>query len=113
MGASKEAIAVLERDMVTEQGFVNGMVKVTHPTMSSGSLGLDGLNRRASEVFAAALGEKEECCDDDDDGDAAGKGVFVVSLYAWIGKLIMQATTEAVYGPDNPMRDEKNLEAWG
>lgn len=35
-----------------------------------------------------------------------------VSLYAWIGKLVMRATTEAVYGRDNPMRDVKNLEAW-
>lgn len=101
MGASKEAIAVLERDMVTEQGFVNGMVKVTHPTMSNGSFGLDGLNERAFEVFAEMLAAE---------GEDAGKGV---SLYAWIGKLIMQATTEAVYGPDNPMRDVKNLEAWG
>lgn len=55
MGASKEAIAVLERDMVTEQGFVNGMVKVTHPTMSNGSAGLGKLNARAFEVFVAAL----------------------------------------------------------
>lgn len=103
MGASKEAIAVLERDMVTEQGFVNGMVKVTHPTMSNGSAGLDGLIVRAFEVFAGAL---DEC-----DG-SAGAGMSV-SLYAWIGEVVIRATTEGVYGTENPMREGKNLEAWG
>lgn len=57
MGASKEVIAVLERDMVSEQGFVNGMVRVTHPTMSNGSAGLVALNGHAFEVFAAVLDE--------------------------------------------------------
>lgn len=93
--------------MVTEQGFVNGIVRVTHPTMSNGSAGLDALNGRAFEVFAAAL---DEC--DDDDGRRDGDGMSV-GLYAWIGELIMKATTEAVYGADDPMRDGKNLEAWG
>lgn len=33
MGASDNAIKVLEKDMITDKGFVPGMVKVTHPTM--------------------------------------------------------------------------------
>lgn len=89
--------------MVTEQGFVNGMVKMTHPTMSNGSAGLDGLNVRAFEVFAGAL----------DEGDGSDGAGMSVSLYAWIGELVIRATTEAVYGAENPMRERKNLEAWG
>lgn len=98
MGASKEAVAILEHDMISELGFVNGMVKATHPTMSKGS-SLDKLNARAFEVFDAAL---KEC-----EGAPTS-----VSLYTWIGGLVMRATTEAVYGPGNPMRHAKNLEAW-
>ncbi|KAH9905037.1 putative 25-hydroxycholesterol 7-alpha-hydroxylase [Xylariomycetidae sp. FL2044] len=97
MGASKETIDILERDMVTESGFVNGMVKITHPTMSSGP-GLDGLNAKAFEVFDDAL--SQITCP------------TTVFMFKWIDKQIMDATTDAVYGPKNPMRNERNLEAW-
>lgn len=33
MGASNAAIAILEHDMVTDKGFILGMVKATYPTM--------------------------------------------------------------------------------
>lgn len=97
MGVSKDAIAILEHDMITEAGFVNGMVKVTHPTMSNGPA-LDALNMRAFEVFDTAL----------QGFDAS----TTISMYSWIDKQIMDATTEAVYGPSNPMRDASNLEHW-
>lgn len=54
MGASKDAVAVLEHDIVSEHGFVNGMVKATHPTMSNGPA-LDALNVKAFEVFDETL----------------------------------------------------------
>lgn len=54
MGASKDSVAILKHDMVTEHGFVNGMVKVTHPTMSNGPA-LDALNDKVFEVFDEAL----------------------------------------------------------
>lgn len=34
------------------------------------------------------------------------------NMFEWIGAQIMRATTDAVYGPDNPMRQTENLEAW-
>lgn len=97
MGASKEALAIMESDMVTEKGFMSGMVKATHPTMINGPA-LDALNTRAFEVFDKALGQIPS--------------PTTVSMYDWISRLIMQATTEAIYGPSNPMRDRRNLEAW-
>lgn len=97
MGASKEALAIMERDLVTEQGFMSGMVKATHPTMSSGPA-LDALSSRAFEVFDKALSQLST--------------PTTVNMYDWIGRLVMQATTEAIYGPSNPMRDRRNLEAW-
>ncbi|KAK2605504.1 hypothetical protein N8I77_008337 [Diaporthe amygdali] len=97
MGASKEAIAIMERDMVTEHGFMSGMVKATHPTTSNGPA-LDALNTRAFEVFNETLGQLTL--------------PTTVNMYNWIGKMIMNATTEAIYGPSNPMKDARSLEAW-
>ncbi|ROW04786.1 hypothetical protein VMCG_04891 [Cytospora schulzeri] len=81
--------------MVTEHGFVNGMVKATHPTMSNGPA-LDALNDKVFEVFDKALEDSPT----------------TVTMYEWIGKLIMRGTTDAIYGPSNPMRNSRMLEAW-
>lgn len=97
MGVSKDTIAILERDMVTEAGFVNGMVKATHPTMSNGPA-LNALNAKAFEVF--------------DDALSGFTAPTTISMSKWIDKQIISATTDAVYGPSNPMRDTRNLEAW-
>lgn len=97
MGASKKALDIMGSDMVTEKGFMSGMVKATHPTMSSGPA-LDALNARSFEVFDKALRQLSS--------------PTTVSMYDWISRLIMRATTEAIYGPSNPMRDSRSLEAW-
>ncbi|KAI0005246.1 putative 25-hydroxycholesterol 7-alpha-hydroxylase [Xylariaceae sp. FL0662B] len=54
MGVNKDSIAILERDMVTESGFVNGMIKATHSTISKGPA-LDALNAKAFDVFDHTL----------------------------------------------------------
>lgn len=98
MGAGKDAMAIIESDLVTEDGFINGMVKATHPTMSSGPA-LDALNARAFEVFDRAL-------------DRFASSPAKVPLWDWVSALIMSATTEGIYGPSNPMRETENLTAW-
>lgn len=102
MGASKEAVAIMEQDLVTEHGFINGMVKVTHPTMSNGA-DLDALNAKAFEIFDKSL---QEFVSD------ARSEKRTINMYEWLGKQIMRATTDAVYGSANPMRDAENLRAW-
>lgn len=97
MGASKKALAIMESDMVTEKGFMGGMVKATHPTMSSGPA-LDALNARAFEVFDKALKQLSS--------------PTTINMYDWTSRLVMRATTEAIYGPSNPMRDRHSLAAW-
>ncbi|KAL1856844.1 hypothetical protein Daus18300_010607 [Diaporthe australafricana] len=99
MGASDDAIKVLEKDMITDKGFVPGMVKVTHPTMSNGPL-LDNLNIKAFEVFDEAMKQFTSTTG------------TTVNMFEWIGAQIMRATTDAVYGPDNPLQETENLEAW-
>ncbi|CAG8961193.1 hypothetical protein HYFRA_00013248 [Hymenoscyphus fraxineus] len=96
MGASKGAVALMNRDLVTENGFINGMVKATHPTMIKGPA-LNALNSKVFEIFDDALRFEVPS---------------TVNLFEWVGRIIMHATTGAIYGSSNPMRDEKNLEAW-
>lgn len=66
---------------------------------SNGPL-LDKLNVKAFEVFDQALDQ------------FTGTASITVNMFEWIGVQIMRATTDAVYGPENPMRESKNLEAW-
>lgn len=61
---------------------------------------LDNLNARAFEAFDEAMRE------------FANTTGTTVNLFHWIGAQIMRATTDAVYGPRNPMRETKNLDAW-
>ncbi|TVY39967.1 hypothetical protein LCER1_G008990, partial [Lachnellula cervina] len=96
MGASNEAVAILKHDMITEHGFVHGMFKSTHPTMNGPAL--DVLNAKTVEVFDKALRQFAT--------------PTKVNLFEWIGKQIMRATTDAIYGPFNPMREDQNIEAW-
>lgn len=97
MGTSKDAVAIMEEDLVTEHGFINGMVKATHPTMTNGPA-LDAVNRKAFDVFNTTLNQLD--------------GARTIKLYDFISRQIMSATTDAVYGPVNPMGDDENLAAW-
>ncbi|KAK2612672.1 hypothetical protein QQS21_001289 [Conoideocrella luteorostrata] len=97
MGVGKDTVAILERDMITKSGFVNGMAKSIHPTLSNGPA-LDALSAKVFEVFNGAMGEFT--------------APTTISMFQWIDKQIMLATTDAVYGSSNPMRDDQNLAAW-
>lgn len=97
MGASKDAVAVMERDMVTEHGFINGMVKSTLSTISSGP-SLDALNSVAFGCFDDTLKQFDS--------------PKSVNMFEWIERQIMRATTDAIYGSANPMKEKENLEAW-
>ncbi len=56
MGGSKEALAIMRDDMVTESGFMHGFVKAVHPALSSG-LALDELNGNALDAITSSLDE--------------------------------------------------------
>ncbi|OAA35192.1 hypothetical protein NOR_08115 [Metarhizium rileyi] len=51
---SRDSIRILERDMVSESDLVNGMIKASHPIVSSGPE-FDALNAKAFQVFDEAL----------------------------------------------------------
>ena len=87
----------MREDMITDAGFVHGMSKATYPALSSGPE-LDDLNAKSFQVIT-------------DTFDRLVKPT-TVKLSQWINEELMLATTDAVYGPHNPMRDVSNCKAW-
>lgn len=103
MAVSQEAYDIISKDPIEDYGFVLGVPKANHPTLSPGPK-LDALNRKTVQIIAMSL------------GDFAAKHTaqahVKVSMYAWVSEHIMSATTEGVYGPGNPFRDPKVRKIW-
>ncbi|CAN8102048.1 unnamed protein product [Discula destructiva] len=103
MAVSQEAYNIISKDPIEDHGFVMGVPKANHPTLSPGDK-LDALNRKTLQIIATSL------------GDFAIKHTShpsaKVSMYAWISEHIMAATTEGVYGPNNPFQDPEVRNIW-
>ncbi|KAL2136890.1 hypothetical protein VTI74DRAFT_616 [Chaetomium olivicolor] len=99
LGVSKDALAIVRKDMVTDNGFLPAFVKAIHQPLSSGPA-LDRLNSKALELLTASLDE------------IVARDGKRVKLYEWIRHEFLMATTDAVYGPHNPLRDSENEAAW-
>lgn len=54
--------------------------------------------------MAVALGELDQ------ELDATGEGVRVLDLHGWVRHLISLASTDAVYGAENPFRRDRRVE---
>ncbi|KAK4208175.1 putative 25-hydroxycholesterol 7-alpha-hydroxylase [Rhypophila decipiens] len=99
MGGSKEALAIMRADMVTNAGFMHSMKRAIHPALSSGPA-LDDLTCDALKAMSASL-------------DGIGhQGGDDLGLFGWLRHHILLATSDSVYGPSNPLRDAKNEAAW-
>lgn len=61
---------------------------------------LNALSRSAGKAFAAAFDRVE------------ARGRTAVDLYEFVHDATFNATTDAMYGPHNPFRTEKNLNDW-
>ncbi|KAI9155613.1 25-hydroxycholesterol 7-alpha-hydroxylase [Paramyrothecium foliicola] len=99
VGMSKGALEVMHRDITSEEGFTLSWPRYIMPAMSPGE-DLDLLNRRAIEVFATKTEELRD------------QGHQKISLWHWTRRAMVDSTTEAVWGPENPYKDEAITEAW-
>ena len=102
MGASPAGRKILVR--TTPEGkedfsYAVEFPKAIHPAVTPGAK-LDGMNRVSAEKVLDAVER------------LIGEGTRTLKLFAWVQKEIMIATTETVYGPMNPFRDEKVREAY-
>jgi hypothetical protein len=85
--------------LTSEHGFSNSWPQFIIPAMSPGK-DLDAMNRRAVEVLS---GEMEAL---------KLEGATRCGLAQWSRQTMVTATTEAVWGPQNPYRDPAVVEAW-
>ncbi|KAI0145447.1 cytochrome P450 [Xylariaceae sp. FL1272] len=85
-GLSREGLNFLARDIDNDKGFIPGTM-------------LDTLNQKTVSVILDSFNELAE------------RGTScTVDLYKWVGEQITYATTDANYGPHNPLRDPQCLE---
>jgi hypothetical protein len=99
VGMSKEAVKIMHEDLTSEHSFSVSWPRFILPAMSPGK-DLDATNRRAVEVLA------------DEMKTLLANGVTRLGLSQWSRQTMVTATTEAVWGPQNPYRDPVVAEAW-
>lgn len=103
MGGSKSAVEIIGRDPLDDHGHIPGMVKVIHETLLPGAK-LDSLNRRSVQLVTASM--------DSLASGLEGKEYATLNMYHWIGQQVLMATTESIYGPQNPFRDDGAVQAF-
>ncbi|KAM0810028.1 putative Cytochrome P450 [Seiridium cardinale] len=99
VGMSKEAVRVMHQDLTSEHGFSVSWPTFITPVMGPGE-DLDAINRRSVDVFA------------DEMRTLKAQGTVRLGLSQWSRQTIVTATTEAVWGPQNPYRDPLIAKAW-
>ncbi|OTB18120.1 hypothetical protein K445DRAFT_314939 [Daldinia sp. EC12] len=99
VGMSKEAVKVMHQNLQSEDGFSISWTKYITPVMGPGE-DLNAINRKSIDVFSADM-EK-----------LRAQGTVKVDLWQWSRRIMVESTTEAIWGPQNPYRDPVIAEAW-
>ena len=99
VGISKEGSKIMRENLQSDHGFCPSWPKYIMGVMGPGR-DLDAINRKAIKVFSANMEELR------------AEGVVKVGLWEWSRRNMITATTEAVWGPENPYRDAAVAEAW-
>jgi hypothetical protein len=99
-GSSKQAIEILDWNVDGSQGddsMILTFFKAIHTPLAPGKE-LDHMNRVMAQTVAGAVERL--------------KGEKVVRLFEFVAHEITRATTDAVYGPENPFRDPEVAESF-
>lgn len=83
---------MITKDAVEDNYALFGPAHLFHPSLNPGPK-LDILNRKSVQIVASSLSK------------FAQKGPSTISLFDWVSSQVMAATTESIYGPQNPFRD--------
>lgn len=102
-GGSAVSIDIMTADRESPDSYFATLPKYHHPTIMPG-LHLDAMSRTSLQLMAAAFDRLQARC-------SAGPAV-VLDLFGWTKNEIYLATTEAVYGPQNPLRDPAFQQAY-
>lgn len=111
MGMSKDAGVILNRDIQSDSNTVAKWSRAVNRALAPGEA-LDKLNRRAVEVMYDMMATVGSATGKATADEKVGGNESVVDFWAWTHHVMVQATTEAVYGPANPFRDVAFEDAW-
>ncbi|ETS83164.1 hypothetical protein PFICI_05040 [Pestalotiopsis fici W106-1] len=100
MGVSPSALEIVGRDPIEDHGFVHQMTIETSKGLAPGP-NLDDLNARAVSILDASLAAL-----------SAKNAATTVKLFEWASLEIMMATTNAIYGHQNPFKNPAVREAY-
>lgn len=96
---SKPGTAIVQQGLMEDDSYTGKFASSIHPALTPGP-NLDAMNRSAAETIASSLDKFQT------------SGSKNVTLYEWVRDEIVMATSDAVYGPHNPLRDPEVLKAW-
>lgn len=105
MGGSKGALKIIGRDPLDDHmhGHIPGPVKIIHATLLPGAK-LDALNRRSVQFVTASMDALAS--------NTEANGSTKLKMCQWISHQVMMATTEGIYGPQNPFRHDSAVQAF-
>ncbi|XDG02460.1 hypothetical protein ABKA04_002075 [Annulohypoxylon sp. FPYF3050] len=86
-------------NLLAHDGYLHSHQRASAQAGAPGA-SLNALSRSASKAFAATFDRVEV------------RGRTTVDLYEFVHNATFDATTNAMYGPHNPFRTEKNLDDW-
>lgn len=92
MNLSPATNQMISKDALEDTGALFGTPHLFHPSLNPGPQ-LDILNRKSVQIVASSLSK------------FAAEGASTVLLSDWVSRQVLAATTESVYGPQNPFRD--------
>lgn len=97
---SKAGNEVIGSGLREDDSYTGTFVGAIYPALRPGSANLDAISRTAVRTLAASL-----------DNLQTG-GSMEADLFDWLREEIVLATSDAVYGPHNPLRDPEVWRAW-
>lgn len=93
MGVSKKGLEIMAQEPLEDHGFIHSMMVETVKGLAPGPA-LDELNEDAVAILCNSLNALV-------DKDVP----TTVDMFQWTSYQIMMATTNAIYGPQNPFRN--------
>lgn len=99
VGVSGATNEIIGHDVTSDGSYLMSFPKYVHPVLSAGP-SLDAMNRRSIQVITQSLDRWTE------------DGGTTIKLFEWVRHELLLATTESVYGPENPFRHSTMENAW-
>ncbi|POS70858.1 hypothetical protein DHEL01_v210747 [Diaporthe helianthi] len=101
LGMSQAGAEILQKDITSDSNSVAGLVPILARTMAPGPA-LSSMVSQAIKVMSKSIenltGEKGTCS--------------TINFYEWTRHEMLMATTDAVFGPENPYHDPAVESAW-